>query len=120
MRFSRGLAALILTVFFQNILVADEYLYKDEVIHNPDFRINVNRLGEELYKNTGIKLRLVILREFKGYDNILEYEKDLIKEFKEPTILLTFSELDMKVDIYANDLSLYKYNIYLSMLNVFG
>ncbi len=39
----------------------------------------------------------------------LSMKKDLIKEFKEPTILLTFSELDMKVDIYANDLSLYKY-----------
>ena len=109
MRFSRGLAALIFIIFFQNILVADEYLYKDEVIYNPDFRINVNKLGGELYKATGIKLLLVSIKEFKGYDNILEYEKDLVKDFKEPTILLTFSELDMRVDIYANDLSLYKY-----------
>lgn len=109
MRFSRGLAALIFIIFFQNILVADEYLYKDEVIYNPNFRINVNKLGGELYKATGIKLLLVSIKEFKGYDNILEYEKDLVKDFKEPTILLTFSELDMRVDIYANDLSLYKY-----------
>ncbi|MFT7003462.1 MAG: hypothetical protein ACJAWW_000811 [Sulfurimonas sp.] len=109
MKFSRGLAALIFIVFFQNILLADEYLYKDEVINNPDFRINVNRLGEELYQSTGIKLRLVSIKEFKGYSNILEYEKDLLKKFKEPSIFLVFSELDKKIDICTNDLSLYEY-----------
>ncbi|MCD6433212.1 MAG: 3-dehydroquinate dehydratase, partial [Sulfurimonas sp.] len=95
--------------FFQNILVADEYLYKDEVINNPYFKINVNKLGGELYQATGIKLKLVSIKEFKGYDNILDYEKDLIKKFQEPTILLIFSELNKKVDIYTNDISLYKY-----------
>ena len=109
MKFSRGLAALILFITFQNILLADEYLYKDEVIHNPDFRENVNRLGSELYSATGIKLKLVSMKQYKGYANIIEYEKDLVKKFDEPTILLTFSELDKKVDIYTNDISLYKY-----------
>ncbi len=109
MRFSRGLAALIFIIFFQNILLADEYLYKDEVINNPDFRINVNRLGGELYEATGIKLKLVSIKEYKGYDNILEYEKDLIKEFQEPTILLIFAELNKRVDIYTNDTSLYEF-----------
>ncbi len=109
MKFSRGLAALIFIIFFQNILLADEYLYKDEVLHNPEFRQSINKLGEELFDKTGIKLRLVSIKQFKGYKTILEYEKDLIKEFNEPTILLTFSELDMKVDIYVSDNSLYKY-----------
>jgi len=109
LRFSRGLAALIFIIFFQNILLADEYLYKDEVLHNPEFRQSINKLGGELFDKTGIKLRLVSIKQFKGYKTILEYEKDLIKEFNEPTILLTFSELDMKVDIYVSDNSLYKY-----------
>ena len=109
MNFSRGLAALIFIAFFQNILVADEYLYKDEVIHNPKFTKDVNKLGSELYSKTGVSLRLVCIKEFKPFDNILEYEKNLIQEFKEPTILLTFSELDKKVDILVNDTSLYKY-----------
>jgi hypothetical protein len=109
LKFSRGLAALILIVFFQNISFADEYLYKDEVINNPDFRINVNKLGEELYQSTGIKLRLVSIKEFKGYSNIEEYENDLLKEFTEPNVILVFSELDKKIDICTNDLSLYKY-----------
>ena len=96
-------------MFFQNILLADEYLYKDEVLHNPEFRVTINKLGKELFDKTGIKLRLVSIKKFDGYKRILDYEKDLIKEFSEPTILLTFSELDKKVDIYANDKSLYKY-----------
>jgi len=109
LNFSRGLAALILIIIFQNILVADEYLYKDEVINNQKFTKDVNKLGSELYSKTGVSLRLVCIKEFKPFKNILEYEKNLIKEFDEPTILLTFSQLDKKVDIYVNDTSLYKY-----------
>jgi len=109
LNFSRGLAALILTILFQNILVADEYLYKDEVIHNPKFDKDVEKLGSELYSKTGVRLSLIIIKEFKGYKNILEYEKEIIKEFKEPTIILTFSLVNKKVDIYTNDSSLYNY-----------
>ena len=109
MNFSRGLAALILTLFFQVTLVANEYLYKDEVIDNPKFSVDVEKLGAELYAKTGIKLSLIIIKEFKGYKNILAYEKEVIKEFKEPTIILTFSLINKKVDIYANDSSLYNY-----------
>ena len=109
MNFSRGLAALILTLFFQVTLVANEYLYKDEVIDNPKFSADVEKLGAELYAKTGIRLSLIIIKEFKGYKNILAYEKEVIKEFKEPTIILTFSLINKKVDIYANDSSLYNY-----------
>jgi len=109
LNFSRGLAALILTLFFQVTLVANEYLYKDEVIDNPKFSVDVEKLGAELYAKTGIKLSLIIIKEFKGYKNILAYEKEVIKEFKEPTIILTFSLINKKVDIYANDSSLYNY-----------
>jgi len=105
----RGLIALVLILSFQNILVANEYLYKDEVIHNAKFTQDINLLGDELHSKTGIFLRLICIKSFKPFKNILEYEKNLIKNFKEPTILLTFSELDKKVDIYANDPSLYKY-----------
>jgi hypothetical protein len=109
LNFSRGLAALILIVFFQNILLADKYLYKDEVIHNQKFEEDINKIGSELYEKTGIKLKLVCVKEVKPFKNILEFEKNIIKDFKEPTILLAFSELDKKVDIYTNDTSLYKY-----------
>ncbi|MBU1657760.1 3-dehydroquinate dehydratase [bacterium] len=108
MKFSRGLAALILAVFFQTSLVA-EYLYKDEVISNPDFTVEVEKLGLELYEKTGISLRLIMLRELPLGKSIVEYEKELMKNFSEPTILLTFSELDSKVDILAHPASLYEY-----------
>ena len=108
MKFSRGLAALILVLFFHTTLTA-EYLYKDEVIHNPEFNKEINKLGQELYEKTGISLKLVMIREVPHGKHIVEYEEELMKDFHEPTILLTFSELDSKVDILANDSSLYEY-----------
>lgn len=95
-------------MFFQTILSA-EYLYKDEIIFNPKFSEEVNKLGAELYGKTGISLKLVMLKELPSDKNIVDYEKELLKDFNEPTILLTFSELNSKVDILANDASLYEY-----------
>ncbi len=108
MKFSRGLAALILIVSFQSSLLA-EYLYKDEVIFNQSFSAEIEKVGLELHEKTGIALRLVMLRELSHGQSIVEYEKELMKNFTEPTILLTFSELDTQVDILANSPSLYEY-----------
>jgi hypothetical protein len=104
----RGLYALILTLFFQNTLVA-EYLYKDEVIFNPKFNESVEELGAELYEKTGISLRLLMLKELPHGMKMAEYEKEVMKDFDTPTILLTFSEMDSKVDILAYPTSLYEY-----------
>lgn len=104
----RGLYALILTLFFQTTLVA-EYLYKDEVIFNPKFNAEVNKLGSELYEKTGISLNLIMLKELPDGVSMVQYEKELMKEFSEPTILLTFSEMDSQVDILAYPTSLYEY-----------
>jgi len=104
----RGLYALVLTIFFQTQLVA-EYLYKDEVVHRPAFTEQVELLGKELYQKTGISLKLVMLRELPVDTKMVEYEKSLLAKFSEPTILMTFSELDSQVDIQVNDTSLYKY-----------
>lgn len=109
MRFPfRGLCALVFTLFFQTTLVA-EYLYKDEVIFNPKFNAEVNKLGSELYEKTGISLNLIMLKELPNGLNIVQYEKELMKEFSEPTVLLTFSEMDAQVDILAHPTSLYEY-----------
>lgn len=97
-----------LTMFFQTTLSA-QYLYKDEVIFNPKFNESIDKLGSELYLKTGISLRLIMLKELPDKKNIVSYEKELMKNFNEPTILLTFSEMDSKVDIYAHPSSLYKY-----------
>jgi len=108
LKFSRGLAALILILSFTTQLSA-EYLYKDEIIHNPKFTKDIEALGRELYQKSGISLKLIMLKELPDGLSIVEYEKSLIKEFNEPTVLLTFSEMNSKVDILASDLSLYKY-----------
>lgn len=106
--FKGGLCALILTTFFQTQLFA-EYLYKDELIHNSKFQKDIETLGSELYTKTGIFLKLIMLRKLPKDTDILSYENKILKFFKEPTIVLIFSELDKDVDIFVNDRSLYKY-----------
>jgi len=104
----RGLYALIFIITLQSNAVA-QYLYKDEVIFNPFFNHSIDTLGLELYEKTGISLKLVMLKELPHGVSIAQYEKNLMKDFSEPTILLTFSEMDSKVDILAYPSSLYKY-----------
>jgi hypothetical protein len=106
--FNRGLYALILTFIFQSQLVA-EYLYKDEVVHRPLFQEQVEVLGKELHEKTGIRLLLIMLKELPHGVSIFQYEKDVLSKFQEPTIVLTFSEMNSEIDIEVNDPSLYKY-----------
>ena len=107
-KFSRGLFALVLLLSTFSSLNA-EYLYKDEVIFNPKMTQDVETIGKELHEKTGIALRLVVLKELDANQSIVDYEKNLVQTFKEPTVLLTFSELNQKVDILARPESLYKY-----------
>ena len=108
MRFSRGLAALIITLLFQTQLFA-EYLYKDEVIFNPKFTEQITKLGSELFAKTGITVNLLMIKEFPKGMNIDQYEESILPEFKKDTVLLIFSEKNNKVDIVTNNPSLYKY-----------
>jgi hypothetical protein len=107
-KFNRGLLALVLLLSTFSSLNA-EYLYKDEVLFNPKLTQDVEKLGKELHDKTGIALRLVVIKEFDQNQTIVDYEKNLAKSFKEPTMLLTFSELNQKVDILCRPESLYKY-----------
>lgn len=108
MKISRGLAALILATLFQTTLIA-EYLYKDDVVNNPKFAEKIENLGADLYEKTGISLRLVMIRDLPHEIGMVEYERKTIKEFNEPTVLLTFAELNSKIDILVSDPSLYKH-----------
>lgn len=104
----RGLFALTLIVFFPTFLNAN-YLYKDDVVNSSEFTEEIEKLGLELHQKTNIALKLVMVRSLPEGMTILEYEKELMADFDGPTILLTFAELDAKVDILANDPSLYQY-----------
>lgn len=106
--FTRGLFALLITIFSQTEVFA-EYLYKDEIIHNDKFTKDIETLGSELYTKTGISLKLVMLKELPVDTSVEVYENKLMEEFSEPTIMLMFSEFDKNVNIWTNDLSLYKY-----------
>ena len=106
--FPKGLLALIIAIFFQ-VEVFAEYLYKDEIIHNPKFTKDIEILGSELFDKTGVSLKLIMLKEIPVNESIEVYGKALLKEFSKPTIVLMFSEFDKNVNIWTNDVSLYKY-----------
>ena len=107
--FNRGFFVLVLLIYSVTTAYAGKYLYKDQVFNKPKFTRYVNKLGLELYNKTGISLRLVILKTLENNQTIHQYESNLIETFKHPTILLTFSALNKKVDIIARPKSLYKY-----------
>ena len=108
MLFSRGLAALILTVLFSLTLHA-EYLYKDDVVKNPQFEEQINAIGAELKAKTGVSLYLVMVRDLEENQSIADFEKQLASEIKEPAVIMTFIELQQKVDILARPVSLYEH-----------
>jgi hypothetical protein len=105
---SRGLAALTLTLFFVLPLNA-EYLYKDDVVKNPQFSEQINAIGGELKAKTGVSLYLVMVRDLDENQSIADFEKELAAELKEPAVIMTFIELKQKVDILARPVSLYEY-----------
>lgn len=102
----RGLVALTLSLLFSTTLFA-EYLYKDEVVSNPDFTEQIDLIGNELYEKTGISLYLVMVHRLEDNQTIADQELTLTKSLKEPFVLLAFSELDKQVDILARPTSLY-------------
>ncbi len=106
--YPRGLIALIFTILFQTTLSA-KYLYKDEVVHRSAFQDQIEILGHELHAATGISLRLIMLKELPKGTSMVEYEKTVLTNFTEPTVLLIFAELNSEIDIAVSDKSLYKY-----------
>ncbi len=103
---SRGLAALLLSLLFSTSLFA-EYLYKDDVVQRDSFTEEIEAIGAELYAKTGVSLYLVMVRDLDENQTLAEYEVALAKELKEPAIILSFVELQKKVQILANPTVLY-------------
>lgn len=108
MLLSRGLAALTLIVLFAFSLHA-EYLYKDDVVKNPNFTQQIEAIGSELKAKTGISLYLVMVRDLEENQSIADFEKQIVSEAKEPAVIMTFIELKQQVDILARPVSLYEH-----------
>lgn len=107
MLLSRGLAALTFSLFFTLSLHA-EFLYKDDVVQNPNFTQQIESIGKELKAKTGISLYLVMVRDLDENQSIADFEKQLAIELKEPAVVMTFVELQQKVDILARPVALYE------------
>jgi len=104
---SRGLAAL--TFLFFSLSLNAEYLYKDDVVHNPKFAEEINAIGAELKAKTGVSLYLVMVRDTNDRQDVAAFEKQLASELKEPAVIMTFIELQQQVDILARPVSLYEH-----------
>ena len=107
MRFTQGLAALLL-IFLFSFSAHAEFLYKNDVVKNQNFEPQINAIGSELKAKTGISLYLVMVRDLKEGQDIADFEKELIANINEPAVILTFVELKQKVDILARPVDLYK------------
>lgn len=106
MKFSRGLAALTLTLFYTLSLHA-EFLYKDDVVKNPKFTQQIESIGSELKAKTGISLYLVMVRDLDENESISDFEKRVSAETNNFAVIMTFVELKQEVDILARPASLY-------------
>lgn len=82
-----------------------EFVYKNDLIANSPFEAEIEKLGAELEQKTGVSLKLVILKNLPD-SSITNYERQLLKEFTKPTILLIFCESPKMVNIAVNDTSL--------------
>lgn len=107
MTLSRGLAALILIVTFFSTTEA-KYLYKDDVVVNRDWAGQIESIGEELYETTGVSLYLIMEKDLDVNQTIIDYEKAVLSNVAQPAVLLTFVELNQKIDIIARPASLYE------------
>jgi hypothetical protein len=101
---SRGLAALILFLYTS---LSANYFYKDEVVFLDYVDKEINTIGKELQEKTGISVYVVVLKELPEGMSIVDYEKHIMQELKEPALLLVLSEFDKKIDILARPQSLY-------------
>ncbi|PHM18309.1 MAG: 3-dehydroquinate dehydratase [Sulfuricurvum sp. PD_MW2] len=108
MLLSRGLAALTLILVFSLSLNA-EYLYKDDVVNNPKFAEQINAIGTELKAKTGVSLHLVMVRDLDHNQSIADFEKQIVAEIGEPSVIMTFVELQKQVDILARPVTLYEH-----------
>jgi hypothetical protein len=109
LRLSRGLAALASIVFFFSLSAHAEFLYKDEVVHNPNFTEQINAIGAELKAKTGVSLYLVMVRDLENNQSVADFEKNITAELDQPSVIMTFVELKQQVDILARPTALYKH-----------
>ncbi|MFA6189425.1 MAG: 3-dehydroquinate dehydratase [Sulfuricurvum sp.] len=107
MKLSRGLAALaLLTTLFSSLHA--KFLYKDDVVKNPEFTKQIETIGAELKAKTGVSLYLVMVRDLENNQSISDFEKRISAETNDSAVIMTFVELQKQVDILAHPASLYK------------
>jgi len=99
------LGRIFLVLLFSVALLNARFIHKDEIINIDNFRTQVETIGEELFKKTGVSLYMIIIKSIEN-EILIKTEQKIAQELKSPFILLSLSITKDglgKVDIYSND-----------------
>lgn len=98
------LKSLSVTIFFllSTISLFGDFILKDEIGINKEFHEEVEKLGEELFQKSGISAYMLILKTTNSRSLSLVGLEELEK-LGENSFILTFAEVEQKVDIVATE-----------------
>jgi len=94
----------LILLFFTSPLNA-HFIHKDEIINIDNFNTQVETIGKELFRKTGVSLYMIIIKSIEN-EILIKTEQKIAQELKPPFILLSLSITKDglgKVDIYSND-----------------
>lgn len=95
-----GIKIVGMLLIFQIHLFAN-FILKDELGIHAEFHSQIETLGKELFEKTGISSYMIILKTTDEV-SLSILGKDKLAELPENSLILTFSELEKKVDIVAS------------------
>jgi hypothetical protein len=91
---------LLLLLFFEIPLLAS-FILKDELGMKVEFHDEVNIMGKELFELSGVGVYILMLHSTNG-ESLSKVGLDYFKTLPKNSTLLTFSELEKKVDIISD------------------
>ena len=77
------------------------FIIKDELGIHPEFHNQVDEMGAELLKKTGISPYILILKTTNG-ESLSKIGAEELAKLSPNSLILTFTELEKKVDIVGN------------------
>lgn len=98
--FKTGIIGLLIFYIFQTNLSAT-FILKDELQIHQEFHNQIDILGEELFTKLGISAYVLILKTTDG-KSLTKLGSEELAKLPKNSLILTFTELERKVDIVAS------------------
>jgi len=99
--FKNGIIGVLIFYIFQTNLSAT-FVLKDELRIHPEFQNEIDVLGSELLEKTGVSAYVLILKTTDG-ESLTKIGSEELAKLPENSLILTFTELERKVDIVASE-----------------